>query len=260
MEVRTIDAASASPAIAAPNEVCRCNFSMFMNAEPTSKLAEALGTLAIQLQAQPDAATTLRGIVDAAVDIVPGARWAGISLIHARRVRSEVPTDPIVAELDQLQTDLGEGPCVTVLREHHTVHITDMSAETRWPPFAQRATTLGVHSLLAFQLFVRTENLGTLNLYGDAPGAFTDESLLVGGALAQHAAVAMVGATAVSQLKSALAIRDLIGQAEGVLMQRNNLTGIQAFEALTRAAQTSQMKLVDVARWVVEYHEEQMRR
>ena len=124
---------------------------MFMNAEPTSKLAEVLGTLAIQLQAQPDAATTLRGIVDAAVDIVPGARWAGISLIRGRRVQSEVPTDPIVAELDQLQTDLGEGPCASVLREHHTVHIEDMSAETRWPRFVQRAMTLGVHSLLAFQ-------------------------------------------------------------------------------------------------------------
>jgi hypothetical protein len=109
-------------------------------------------------------------------------------------------------------------------------------------------------------MFVRTENLGALNLYGDAAGAFTDESLLVGGALAQHAAVAMVGATAVSQLKSALASRDLIGQAEGVLMQRNNLTGLQAVEALTRASQTTQMTLVDVARWVVEYHEELMRR
>jgi transcriptional regulator with GAF, ATPase, and Fis domain len=233
---------------------------MFMNAEPTSKLAEVLGTLAIQLQAQPDAATTLRGIVDAAVDIVPGARWAGISLIHGRRVQSEVPTDPIVAELDQLQTDLGEGPCASVLREHHTVHIEDMSAETRWPRFVQRAMTLGVHSLLSFQMFVRTENLGALNLYGDAADVFTDESLLVGGALAQHAAVAMAGATAVSQLKSALASRDLIGQAKGVLMERNNLTGLQAFEALTRASQTTQMKLVDVARWVVEYHEELMGR
>jgi hypothetical protein len=43
-------------------------------------------------------------------------------------------------------------------------------------------------------------------------------------------------------------------------MERNNLTGLQAVEALTRAAQTTQMTLVDVARWVVEYHEELMRR
>jgi hypothetical protein len=110
-------------------------------------LAEVLGALAIQLQAQPDKAATLRGIVDAAVDVVPGARWAGISLIQGRRVHSEVPTDPIVAELDQLQTDLGEGPCISALREHHTVQIEDMSAEMRWPRFVRRATALGVRSM-----------------------------------------------------------------------------------------------------------------
>jgi hypothetical protein len=35
---------------------------------------------------------------------------------------------------------------------------------------------------------------------------------------------------------------------------------LQAFEALTRASQVTQLKLVDVARWVVEFHEEQRRR
>jgi hypothetical protein len=54
-----------------------------MNAEPASRLAEVLGSLAIELQARTDTAATLRGIVEAAVDIVPGARWAGISLIQS---------------------------------------------------------------------------------------------------------------------------------------------------------------------------------
>ena len=44
---------------------------------------------------------------------------------------------------------------------------------------------------------VRSENLVALNLHGDAAGVFTDESLFVGGVLAQHAAVAMVGAAEV---------------------------------------------------------------
>jgi len=219
-----------------------------------------LGALAIQLQAQPDSAATLRGIVDAAVDVVPGARWAGISLIQGRQVQSAVPTDAIVAELDQLQSDLGEGPCMTALREHHTVHVEDLSAETRWPRFVRRATALGVRSMLSFQLFVRDENLGALNLHGDSAGVFTEESFLVGGVLAQHAAVAMVGAAQVSQLHAALISRDVIGQAKGILMHRDNLTGLQAFEALTRASQTTQMKLVDVASWVVDFHEEQRKR
>jgi AmiR/NasT family two-component response regulator len=82
----------------------------------------------------------------------------------------------------------------------------------------------------------------------------------VGGVLAQHAAVAMVGATRVSHLHAALVSRDVIGQAKGILMHRDNLTGLQAFEALTRASQSTQVKLVDVARWVVDYHEQQRTR
>jgi ANTAR domain len=144
------------------------------------------------------------------------------------------------------------------LREHHTVQIDDMSTDTRWPRFARRATRLGVHSLLSFQLFVRSENLGTLNLYGDAADVFNDESLLVGGLLAQHAAVAMVGSAALTQFHAALASRDVIGQAKGILMHRDHLTGLQAFAVLTKASQETQVKLVEVARWLVDFHESQL--
>ena len=220
-----------------------------------SELAQVLGALAIEMQAQTDAAATLHSIVEAAVSIVPGARWAGISLIEGRHVRSEVPTDPKVAELDQLQTDLAEGPGLSSLREQHTVYIEDTAADTRWPTFVRRAAELGVLSVLSFQLFVRSENLGALNLFADAPGAFNDESLLVGGVLAQHAAVALVGAAAESHFDAALAARDVIGQAKGILMHRDSLTGLQAFAVLTRAAQRTGVKLLDLARWLVEYHE-----
>jgi AmiR/NasT family two-component response regulator len=70
----------------------------------------------------------------------------------------------------------------------------------------------------------------------------------------------MVGAAEVSHLHAALVSRDVIGQAKGILMHRENLTGLQAFEALTRASQSTQVKLVDVARWVVDFHEEQLKR
>jgi len=72
---------------------------------------------------------------------------------------------------------LNEGPCLSTLREHHTVHVQDMAAETRWPRFSELARGRGVLSLLSFPLFVRSRNLGALNLYGgDHVGAFTDES------------------------------------------------------------------------------------
>jgi hypothetical protein len=71
------------------------------------------------MQAQTGTGETLHTIVEAAADIVPGARWVGISLIQGRKVLAKTSTDPIVAKLDELQSELGDGPSLTVLREHH---------------------------------------------------------------------------------------------------------------------------------------------
>ena len=186
---------------------------------------------------------------------MPGARWAGISLIRERNIVAQVPTSRAVAELDQLQCDLDQGACLTALREYHTVRIDDMRTDTRWPDFGREAQQRGMLSMLSFQLIVRSENLGALDLYGDEPGVFCDESFLIGGMLAQHAAVAMIGAAAETQFENALATRDVIGQAKGILMQRENFTGLQAFNLLASASQETNMKLVDVARWLVNQHE-----
>ena len=226
--------------------------------QPLESLAEVFGDLAVEMQAQKGSSDTLQSIVEAAPKVVPGARWAGISLVQGTKIVSEVPTSRSVAELDQLQSDLNQGPCLTALREYHTVHIDDMRTETRWPDFGREAQQRGMRSMLSFQLFVRSENLGALNLYSDEPGAFSEDSFLIGEILAQHAAVAMMGAAAETQFENALATRDVIGQAKGMLMQRDNLTGLQAFSLLTRASQQTNIKLSDVARWLVNEHESKL--
>jgi hypothetical protein len=181
-------------------------------------------------------------------------------MIQGRQVLAQVPTDPIVAKLDELQTELGDGPCLMALREHHTVHIDDMSTDTRWPQFTCQATELGVYSLLSFQLLVESKSLGALNLYSDQAGSFSEDSMDVGAIVAQHAAVAMFGAASENQFQAALASRDVIGQAKGILMHRNNLTGLQAFATLTHTSKDTNIKLVDVARWLVAEHESRVTR
>ncbi len=195
-------------------------------------------------------------MVEAATHVVPGARWAGVSMIEGRKVVAKVPTDPVVAKLDDVQSELGDGPCITALRDHRTVHVPDLTKETRWPQYCSTAVQLGMRSLLSFQLFVRSENLGALNLSAGQADVFSEDSIEVGTILAQHAAVALVGSTGEGHLQSALATRDLIGQAKGILMHRSGLTGVQAFSLLTRTSQETNMKLVDVARWLVSEHEE----
>ncbi|MFD3812522.1 GAF and ANTAR domain-containing protein [Rhodococcus sp. NPDC058639] len=226
-----------------------------MNADSPPELVQLLGDLAIELQNESGPEATLRGITGGAVSLIPGAWGAGISKVEGRETTAEAPTNPTVAELDELQTALGEGPCLTALREHRTVHIEDMATETRWPRFARAAFGLGVRRMLSFQLFVVGDNLGALNLYGNDGIAFDEESRFVGSVLAQHASIAMIGASAQAQFDIALASRDIIGQAKGILMHREQLTGLQAFALLVKTSQNANIKLLEIARWVVDQHE-----
>ncbi|MCV7421276.1 GAF and ANTAR domain-containing protein [Mycobacterium yunnanensis] len=219
--------------------------------ETSIDLATTLGRLAVEMQDLRDVESVLQMIVAASVDVVPGARWAGISQAHGRNVEPRSPSDPLVMKIDSLQSELGEGPCISSLRDHRTVVVDDMSAETRWPRFAEAALALGVHSSMSFQLFVIKDNLGALNLYGGEPGVFDDESLLYGETLAQHASVAMADTMAVEQFHRALASRDIIGQAKGVLMERFGVDAVRAFALLTRLSQDGNIKLFEVAERVV---------
>jgi transcriptional regulator with GAF, ATPase, and Fis domain len=216
-------------------------------------LAVTLGALARSLHQEESVEDTLRGIVSAAVGTVPGAQQAGLSVIEARRVvRTQAGSSELVNQIDQAQYDTGEGPCLDALYQQHTVRLSDMTTETRWPRFTARVVELGVGSMLSFQLYVEQDNLGALNLYSGDTDAFTDESEQVGLLFATHAAVAMADAQKMRHLSRAMAVRDLIGQAKGILMERHKLTGDQAFTVLVRASQNTNTKLVEVARYLVE--------
>lgn len=226
-----------------------------MNATPSrSDLAAVLGNFAIEMQGRSDTETTLQAIVAGALSIVPGARWSGISMIEGRTVTSRVPSADLVAELDQAQTRLGEGPCLSALGEQRTVLIADTATETRWPRFTRLAARRGVGSVLSFQLRVRHENLGALNLYGAVAGRSPTSRSRRGDRGPARLGRAL-RAVSESQLQTALASRDVIGQAKGILMARERLSGLQAFQLLLRTSQHTNIKLVDIARWIVDDHE-----
>jgi GAF domain-containing protein len=184
----------------------------------------------------------------AVVDNVPGAQFAGISVVEAhRKVSSRAWTDEIVRAADHAQYEAGQGPCLDAVYAEQTVRLPDMRAEQRWPEFTARAVELGVKSMLSLQLYVSGDNLGALNLYSRSSDAFNDESEQVGLLLASHAAVAMAGAQREEQLLQAMATRDLIGQAKGILMERYKITASLAFTLLIRASQNTNIKIRDIA-------------
>jgi GAF domain-containing protein len=217
------------------------------------QLAVLLGALARQLHNEKSVQSTLDGIVHAAVDTIPGAEHAGISEIKRHRVlHTTACTADVVRQIDQAQYDTNEGPSLSSLYEGATVRLSDLRQERRWPTFTRRVAELGIGSMLSFQLYVADDNLGALNLYAHRPGAFTDESEQVGLLFAAHAGVAMSDVQRVTQLTHALGVRDVIGQAKGILMERHRLSGEQAFALLVSTSQRTNTKLVDVARYLIE--------
>ncbi len=212
------------------------------------QLAQQLSELARELQEKQSLQDTLSSIAQAAVDNVPGAQFAALTVVKDRReVRTAAWTDDLVRAADQAQYDTGHGPCLNSVYEEQTVRVVDMRTEQRWPGFAKRAADLGVASMLSVQLYVTGDNLGALNLYSKVVEAFDDESEHVALLLGAHAAIAMAGAQQQEQLMQAMTTRDLIGQAKGILMERHRITADQAFTLLIRASQLANAKLRDVA-------------
>jgi len=211
-------------------------------------LGSVMGRIARTLQEEHGHVdATLQSITTAAVVTVAGAQFASVSLVRGRRVESRAATSERAREIDQLQTDVDEGPCLDALRNEETVRVTDFATEDRWPRFAAEAARRGAGSLLAFQLFTEGDTLGALNLYAGRPDAFDADDETVGALFAAHAAVALSAAQQEQNLRQAIDNRDLIGQAKGILMERYRLTATQAFELLVRVSSHANRKLFDIA-------------
>ncbi|MGZ8177469.1 GAF and ANTAR domain-containing protein [Williamsia sp. SKLECPSW1] len=200
-----------------------------------------------------DTDTILRAICVAAVDSIPNAEYASITLVENKStITSPVLVGDLAAESDRLQAELKQGPCVTSALQADTVVIDDMRVDDRWPQFSAAAADLGIRSMLCFCLYVEGDSFGALNLHSRQTDAFDAESQSIGSLFAAHAAIAFSSVREKEQIRSALTNRDIIGQAKGMLMERYSLSADDAFQLLARLSQDSNTKLADVALQLVE--------
>lgn len=213
-----------------------------------SSNTETFALMARTLLAEEDVQRTLQKIVELAVDTIDGCDHAGISIVHGRTFSTPAATDDVARIVDAIQYEANEGPCLSAIREQEVFQTGDLGSETRWPNFAHRAQTeTGITSMLSFRLFVEADILGALNLYSASPDAFDDDARSVGSVFAAHAAVALSSALHDEQMDEALASRDIIGQAKGVIMAREGVNADEAFDMLRRASQRLNVKLRQLA-------------
>lgn len=211
-----------------------------------------LADLARQLHAKTRLGTdaVMADITASAVRLIDGAVSAGITVTKKRKVIDTLaPTDDHAREFDLLQQQCGQGPCLDAAWQHRTVRVPDLYTDDRWPDLtaAVRAHS-PIRSSVSYELFTHAEGIGALNVYATRPHAITDDAVEKGYALAAHAAVVFDAARKHDQFQSALASRDTIGQAKGILMERFNIDATAAFDLLTRLSQESNVTVAQIAR------------
>jgi transcriptional regulator with GAF, ATPase, and Fis domain len=221
--------------------------------------ADQVAVLALELARQPDLPSTLDAIVRHASTSIEGAEFAAITVKgrNGTLYRTVASSDDVPLQVDQLQYDSGEGPCLSALAQGLTIRSDDIATDHRWPMFGPAAHDLtGVTSMLSHPLFLEQDDtLGALNLYAKKPGAFDWDSANGLTVLATHSAIAMARAAAQDQseqLRIALQSNRTIGVAMGILMNKHLMTQAQAFDALRVSSQHGHRKLIDIATDVVE--------
>lgn len=216
-------------------------------------LAQRLSLIARDLSDSASEADTLALLVKTAQALVDGCTHAGVTLTHRTDGPASVAaTSDEVHEIDRLQFALDEGPCLDAAAGTDLVHSNDLASDPRWPRMGpQVCEQFGVRSVLAAHLFTGRRNIGALILYGASRYAFDARGCSAAQGLAAHAAIAIASARQVEELKVAVVGRTVVGQAQGILMERYQIDEQRAFEVLRRCASTEQRKLRDIAEELV---------
>jgi GAF domain-containing protein len=222
------------------------------------EVAAALHELAHMLVSEDDIETTLQRVVDLAARTIDGCDAAGVTLDDQNGFLTAASTDERTLEVDQGQYDVGDGPCLTAMREVMVVRVSVDGAADRWPRFAADARAHDVRSFLAAPLVVRGRAIGALNLYSRSPEGFTRIDDVLVSLYGAQAAIALAnartyeGARRLSeQLQQAIASRSVIEQAKGVLMAEHHVDADEAFGLLRTRSTRTNVKLRTVAEQIV---------
>lgn len=222
-------------------------------------LASSLVSLAGLATAPHDLRDMLTKVATFAVQAIPGADGAGLTLLEIDRADLIVKSEQFVRAIDDIQYGIGEGPCISAAATGETKRSGLLSKDPRWPQFGPRAGELGVHSALSLPLLVSTGILGAMNVYAHAPDSFDErsqrfgETFAISAALAvQHAQILEQTARLIDQLHAGLQGRALIDQATGVLRRRHGDTCDEALDRLQQKSREQDVSLPAVALSVVE--------
>jgi GAF domain-containing protein len=219
---------------------------------PRPNITAALLEAAREISQPRDLQTTLDTIVTTAAHSLPGIDHVGITIAGSDgSMQTRASSDAFVRELDELQYELGEGPCVHAMTVEAVTTVNWVGQDQRWPRFMPLAVAKGLRSQLGMRLYSEKDTLGGLNMYSTSSDTIDPDAVHMAELFAAHASLMLGHARREEQLTTAMATRKVIGQAIGILMERHALDEDGAFAYLTRVSSHTNVKLRRVAAEIV---------
>jgi GAF domain-containing protein len=226
----------------------------------SQELVSILQDLAQVLQTQRTLGATLAGIAEASTISVPGCDAASIAISLEGRPATAAVTARIALELDMVQYDTSDGPCLRSFRSMETVRISLLEAGDQFPHFAPAASKHGVRGVLSVPATWGAEVVATLNLYSRS-GPFDETAESIALVLASQVAIA------VSRSPEFVAARGVVEQAQrdaddaadvnvatGLLMVNEGCTAEQAEGLLRQAAVQDHQTILEIAHRIIQQH------
>jgi len=185
---------------------------------------------------------------------------AGVMLADADgRLRHAACSSEQMRLVELFELQLEEGPCFDTFRQRTAVRCDDIAdATTRWPNFAPHADAVRFVAASAVPMRLRTEAVGSLNMFSATTPALGDDDLRVAQAMADVATIGILQERAIrdgrelsKHLEAALQSRIVIEQAKGIVAEQQRLDVDRAFELIRTFARNHNRLLSDTARDVI---------
>ena len=218
-------------------------------------LSAALSQMSGLLLSRETVGTALELVTSLAATATAGTLGAAVTLVDERGRRSRAASNSAVERADALQYELDEGPCLSAWADRDVVRVDDTTTDGRWPRWNAAVLSLGVRSVLSTPLVAGGEAIGAMKVYSERPmnyGTHDERIMLL---LADQAAILLSNSQSLHearrlsrQLTGALATRDTIAQAVGVLLGRGAGSAEEAFGTLSAAAAQAHRPVEEIAR------------
>ena len=197
-------------------------------------------------------------ICASAVRLVDGCDHASMMIRQGDRLITAAATDETARGIDQLERDLGEGPCLEAILTDVAQLDGDLTTASDWPRLREVVLAkTPVRGMAGFRMLIDDRKVGSLNLFSDRPGGLTEASMDQASVLAAFASVALIAASrdeAASTLRAGLSSNREIGKAIGLMMAFHKVSDDEAFGILRKASQDMNVKISEIAKQIVDHH------